>query len=558
MSFLEELVEAHVQEDSGFEKLEEYRVSLRPPPPPTPPASPLPAGVNGRSTWRNRRSTNEHLRDKERDADWTQLWIVALYLGIDDLYDVSDLQTWADELEAPSLIANALTNKFSSLDTREQQIALILRIRDAWGVDFYRRLRLLEHPTFLSRTPSHGFLAQLAKLAGTQSFADFSATFPSWLVQSIRNSNTPVAGLTLHERGERQVGRADLAEYLVFLNTREASRDEAIHRCPRVTFNRSNSKRRKTARADTEQALASHSPSPVENPRRAPLEPVEELTEVDDEPADVLRLDENPPPPYSPTSDSLLPGGEPQIDEELGISGIDFEGDTSGLSGDGDHMSDRRPRTASSRNEQSTQELDDALTEEAVQSAGAVNLHERVRRRTIALKALAEGTRHVDNAEKQVFRVERDILALLNIGKDCEDISVALSDAITCEENELETIQKTHAALQTLRETFETSGITASSNPLSLWHLNQEGLFQDTPEYTNKVDLARTRLAALDKQRELLKEAVFANHTASEQLASAKRATKAANKEYQDFVETVLALGEVDDPAVLDRALKHL
>lgn len=307
MTSLDELFEAHVQEDSGFSKFEQYRAILRPPLASAPPAS-----VSGRSTRRARPSTNEILRDKERDANWAQLWILALYLGIDDLYDVSGLHSWAAELEAPLLITDALTKKFSTLDTKAQQVALIIRIRSAWGIDFYRKLRLMAHAIFLSRTPSHGFLGQLAKLAGLQPLADFCETFPQWLVESIRNSNTPVAGLASHERGERQVGRADIADYLIFLTTRETSRNEAIHHCPRVTFNRSNSERRKVVRTDGGLVRGSHSSSSVEVARRTPLQCVEEQTRgADEELADLLNLDKHPPPPYSPRSGSLLHDNEP-------------------------------------------------------------------------------------------------------------------------------------------------------------------------------------------------------------------------------------------------------
>lgn len=93
-------------------------------------------------------------------------------------------------------------------------------------------------------------------------------------------------------------------------------------------------------------------------------------------------------------------------------------------------MSDVRSRTASTRHKQPTPGHIDALADEAVQNTGAVTLQERVRRRNLALKALAEGRRHMTAAEGQVSDVERSILGFLGTNGDCEDVSTTLRDAI--------------------------------------------------------------------------------------------------------------------------------
>lgn len=548
-SFLTELVEAFIEDDSAFELFEEHRTTYRPDP-----ATPLPANVGGRSTRRSRSLSSEALRDRESEDIWAQLWVVALYIGIDQLYDAPDLKTWVTEVEAPLLVVHALNQNYRSLkNLREQQIALILRIRKVWGADFYRRLRLLPEPILLTRLPAHGYLTQLAKLAEAQYFDRFRTSFPHWLVKYIPTTKTHISGLAAHQKGERVVGKGDLSDYLIYITTKDDRRLEAIDSCPQVGHIHRQSKRRRISRADPSTAGSPRSPSPVEQPRRAPLDPIEELTE--DLIEEDLTLDKNTPAPYTLVDHSRLEETEHQLDEELGVSQVEFDVEECDPN---DSMAHQPSKFPSPRSERSTSESDDPLSDEALQNASAVTLQERVRRRAVALRALAEATTQMNAADKRKSEVESDILHLLGIQGHCDDVTSLLRENMTHVDGKLAALQSMQAIADRNRADLKNiPGVNDDPDLLGIWGFDRY-LEQDPPGHSERVKEFRATSAAMGKQWELLKEAVFVQHTADVKLVSAKKAVIMVDKEYKEYTQTVMALFETNNPELLHQASKLL
>ncbi|KAF2624059.1 hypothetical protein BU25DRAFT_493950 [Macroventuria anomochaeta] len=102
----------------------------------------------------------------------------------------------------------------------------------------------------------------------------------------------------------------------------------------------------------------------------------------------------------------------------------------------------------------------------------------------------------------------------------CHDVSSILHDAISHEESELEKLQQIWAAFQDFRNDMRAAGMTADNNNLELWGLNQPGMWQDPPEYTNEVNRIRNRLKALGKQRKLLNPDEFDATSAADTTAT--------------------------------------